>query len=131
MYFVKVNPEYLAIEDLLLLPKEHNRVYGFKLKKMTCETKYEILNFMRPSSVVSCDFKSAVDKVYATDLGDKNLNKFIVNKITGLAEKWNNKKTVTKIFMDFSECQYYQIKHGGMIHKISHSSGNVSGLFVN
>ena len=105
-------------EGLILLPTEYSRVYGFKLKQMKPDA-YEILYFIRPSNIASVEFKSAVDALYATDLENISVNKFIANKITGQLEKKYNHKSVTKIFRNPSEAYHYQKLYGGEIIPIA------------
>lgn len=133
MYLVEANP-YQTIEDLIRIPHQHCRCYGFKLKLLDSDA-FTIKYHMRPSRIIDCDFSDAIKEVYATDMEDKSLNKFIVNKTLGMVEKWENRKTRTKIFQTFEECQFYQLKYGGVIHKMEHSRSNgvdemASRLFV-
>ena len=47
--------------------------------------------------------------------------KHIVNKTTGLVEKRENKAHLCRVFNDFAEAQYYQVKYGGKIYSLQQS----------
>ena len=53
---------------------------------------------------------------------DNEKKKFIMNKNLGLIEKKYNKKSITKIYHTMKEAQYYQIKYGGYIHRVSETT---------
>ena len=45
--------------------------------------------------------------------------KNIMNKNLGLIEKKCNKKSITEVYHTMKEAQYYQIKYGGYICRVS------------
>ena len=68
--------------------------------------------------------KKHIDNLYKSKISDdekENIErkKFIVNKNLGLLEKKYNLASITKIYKTMAEAQYYQIKYGGYIYKIS------------
>ena len=68
--------------------------------------------------------KKHIDNLYKSKICDDEKentekNKFIVNKNLGLLEKKYNSASITKIYKTMAEAQYYQIKYGGYIYKVS------------
>lgn len=68
--------------------------------------------------------KKHIDDLYQTKIcedysEDIEKKKFIVNKNLGLLEKKYNSASITKIYQSLVEAQYYQIKYGGYIYKVT------------
>jgi 5-methylcytosine-specific restriction endonuclease McrA len=111
--------EHIAKDDktIILSRETTSRMFGFKLKSLI---DYKIIYFRRPSNINEVDYSKPIDELYATDLSTEH-KKFIVNKTTGLLEKFVNNRSITRLFKSFSEAQFYQIKYGGKIQVISGS----------
>ena len=73
-------------------------------------TGFNILQFRRPRKIVSCDFSSIIDKVYASELPEK-LKKNICNISIGCLGRKNIYRGKSYIYEDTIEadfqCQYY------------------------
>lgn len=112
MYIVK-SERTDDVADIMLLPEQYHRCYGFLLKH--CRD-FEIVFYNRPSKIIDVNFKQAVEDCYKADLGDINLNKMIVNRTTGLYEKKYNHNVYTRIFKNEEEAAYYARIYGGKIY---------------
>lgn len=111
-----------TIKDTILFPQTYHRCFGYKLNR--CDTEVTVMYFMRPSKLVDVDFKDDVDKLFKSEKIPMSLRKFISNKTTGLLEKKNNKKSLTKVFGKVDEMLYYQMKYGGSYRILKHEKRN-------
>ena len=102
-------------KSLIMCKETISRMFGFKLKSLN---NYNIIYFRRPSKINDVDFSKPIDELYRTDLSIEH-KKFIVNKTTGLLEKFKNNRSITRLFKSFAEAQFYQIKYGGKIQVMS------------
>ena len=101
----------------------YSRCYGFKLNGIS-DINYTILFFRRPSKLNDAHSTKHIDDLYGTrlcedDSEDIEKKKFIVNKNLGLLEKKYNSASITKIYRTLVEAQYYQIKYGGCIFRVT------------
>ncbi len=82
--------------------------------------------FRRPCRIEHVNYQEPVDTLY-NNVNLSNIHKkHIANKTTGLAEKWQNKAHLCKVFSTFAEAQFYQIKYGGRIFARRKSYGSIS-----
>ena len=107
----------------ILFRKTFSRCYGYKLNRIS-DINFSILYYRRPSKLVKTDSERHIDDLYKIKIcedktEDIEKKKFIVNKNLGLIEKKYNATSITKIYHTLTEAQYYQIKYGGNIYKIS------------
>ena len=100
----------------IFVKKQNQLYFGFKLMRMN-KDKYKILYHLKPSRIKQVNFKDIIMKVYKTDLQNIKLNKFIVNKITGLLEQRYNYNTKNLIFKNVDEAYYYNEIYGGEIYQ--------------
>jgi hypothetical protein len=117
-----VSSRVKEIEDLIMFPETITRMYGFKLKQ--AKALHRVVYFRRPSKIIEVNFSKVVEEHYKEIISenkDENskLQKFILNKIAGLAEKRVNKKSITKVFDDYNEAAYYQSIYGGTIYTMA------------
>jgi len=108
------------VKDTILFPQTYHRCFGYKLNR--CDTKVSVLYYMRPNKLIDVDFKDDVDKLFKSEKIPMSLRKFISNKTTGLLEKKNNKKSLTKVFGKVDEMLYYQMKYGGSYRILKHET---------
>ena len=111
-------------ETSILFRKTYSRCYGYKLNRMSKDIQISILYFRRPSKLNKTNSDKYIDDLYKMKISDNihediEKKKFIMNKNLGLIEKKYNKKSITKIYHTMTEAQYYQIKYGGHIYKVS------------
>jgi len=93
----------------ILLSDTYTRVYGFMIPFIDFD--YKILFYRKPLNIKEVDFKTCIDELYNNESIKVEDKKYIVNCITGLLEKKTNKKSITKIFTDPQEAEYYCIKY--------------------
>ena len=111
-------------ETSILFRKTYSRCYGYKLNRMSKDIHISISYFRRPSKLNKTNSDKYIDDLYKMKISDNvhedvEKKKFIMNKNLGLIEKKYNKKSITKIYHTMTEAQYYQIKYGGHIYKVS------------
>lgn len=82
---------------------------------------FTIKYFRRPSRIEDVNYQTPVDTLYKNNSLSNHHKKHIVNKTTGLIEKWQNKANICKVFSTFAEAQHYQIKFGGRIFSLQES----------
>ena len=110
-------------ETSILFKKFYSRCYGYKLNGIS-NIDYTILYFRRPSKLNRSNSEKYIEELYNTRISaeegeDINEKKIIASKNMGLIEKKYNSSSITKIYKNWSEAQYYQIKYGGHIYKLS------------
>ena len=122
-------------EHLILFPETITRVTGYKLNRIDFKD-YKILHFKRPSKLVHSNSKELIEKLWSTKISenmseDSQSKKDIFNIISGLLEKKENKKSLTKIFKNYDEAFYYQTVFGGHIYTIGYDKmGELSNSTV-
>lgn len=106
--------EVLEIDDrtAILFSDKYSRVFGYVLKQI--QIKYKILYVRTPLNTELVNFEKPVNELYSKPV-DNQIKKSIVNIITGLLEKKQNKSELSKIFQDYNEANYYAIKYEGKI----------------
>ena len=102
--------------------KKFNIIYGKFLRKMDL-SNINIIYFKIPSYINKVNYKSIVDELWETQLGDdddddKQIKKKIANINFGMLEKSNNTAQRSVIFNSLKEACYYQRKHGGRIYAL-------------
>ena len=102
--------------------KQFNIIYGKFLRKMDL-TNIKIIYYKIPSYIHKVNYKSIVDELWETQLGDdedddKQIKKKIANINFGMLEKSNNTSQRSDIFNSLKEACYYQRKHGGRIYAL-------------
>ena len=110
-------------ETSVLFRKKYSRCYGYKLNRIS-NIKYTVLYYRRPSKLNETNSKQHIEDLFNSKISDDpqediTKKKFIANKNMGLIEKKYNSKFITKIYQTLAEAQYYQIKYGGFIYKVS------------
>ena len=83
----------------------------------------KIIYYKQPSYIHKVNYKSIVDELWETQLGDnddddKQIKKKIANINFGMLEKSNNTAQRSVIFNSLKEACYYQRKHGGRIYAL-------------
>ena len=107
----------------ILFRKTYSRCYGYKLNRIS-NVAYTILYYRKPSRLNKANSNAYIDDLYSVKIceneqEDIEKKKFIANKNMGLIEKKYNSASITKIYKTLIEAQYYQIKYGGYIYKLS------------
>ena len=102
--------------------KKFNIIYGKFLRKMDL-TNIKIIYYKIPSYIHKVNYKSIVDELWETQLGDnedddKQIKKKIANINFGMLEKSNNTSQRSDIFNSLKEACYYQRKQGGRIYAL-------------
>ena len=102
--------------------KKFNIIYGKFLRKMDL-SNIKIIYYKIPSYIHKVNYKSIVDKLWETQLGDnddddKQIKKKIANINFGMLEKSNNTAQRSIIFNSLKEACHYQRKHGGRIYAL-------------
>ena len=102
--------------------KKFNIIYGKFLRKMDL-TNIKIIYYKMPSYIHKVNYKSIVDELWETQLGDdedddKQIKKKIANINFGMLEKSNNTSQRSDIFNSLKEACYYQRKQGGRIYAL-------------
>ena len=102
--------------------KKFNIIYGKFLRKMDL-SNIKIIYYKQPSYIHKVNYKSIVDELWETQLGDnddddKQIKKKIANINFGMLEKSNNTAQRSVIFNSLKEACYYQRKHGGRIYAL-------------
>ena len=102
--------------------KKNNIIYGKFLRKMDL-TNIKIIYYKMPSYIHKVNYKSIVDELWETQLGDdedddKQIKKKIANINFGMLEKPNNTSQRSDIFNSLKEACYYQRKQGGRIYAL-------------
>ena len=112
MYVVEhiITKSTFHISHTLIFDKLHDRVYGMVLldaqnKKIQFQIKY----VRKYSKLETVDFDTPIKELY--EMVTPQCAKYCVNKTTGLLEKKNNKRTITKIFTSYAEAQSYQLHY--------------------
>lgn len=96
----------------ILFNDKYSRVFGYVLKQI--QIKYKILYFRTPLNVEEVNFENPVKELYLKPVKNE-IKKAIVNIVTGLLEKKQNKAELSKIFQDYNEAHYYSIKYDGKL----------------
>ncbi len=91
---------------------KYSRVFGYVLKQI--QVNYKILYFRTPLNVEEVNFQNPVKELYSKPVKNE-IKKAIVNIVTGLLEKKQNKAELSKIFQDYNEANYYAIKYQGKL----------------
>ena len=102
--------------------KKINIIYGKFLRKMDL-SNIKIIYYKIPSYIHKVNYKSIVDELWETQLGDdedddKQIKKKIANINFGMLEKSNNTSQRSDIFNSLKEACYYQRKQGGRIYAL-------------
>ena len=102
--------------------KKFNIIYGKFLRKMVL-TNIKIIYYKIPSYIHKVNYKSIVDELWETQLGDdedddKQIKKKIANINFGMLEKSNNTAQRSDIFNSLREACHYQKEHGGRIYAL-------------
>ena len=102
--------------------KKINIIYGKFLRKMDL-SNIKIIYYKIPSYIHKVNYKSIVDELWETQLGDnddddKQIKKKIANINFGMLEKSNNTAQRSVIFNSLKEACHYQRKHGGRIYAL-------------
>ena len=102
--------------------KKFNIIYGKFLRKMDL-SNIKIIYYKIPSYIHKVNYKSIVNELWETQLGDdedddKQIKKKIANINFGMLEKSNNTAQRSVIFNSLKEACHYQRKHGGRIYAL-------------
>ena len=102
--------------------KKFNIIYGKFLRKMDL-SNIKIIYYKIPSYIHKVNYKSIVDELWETQLGDdeeddKQIKKKIANINFGMLEKSNNTAQRSDIFNSLREACHYQKEHGGRIYAL-------------
>jgi len=96
----------------ILFNDKYSRVFGYVLKQI--KINYKILYVRTPLNVEEVNFENSVQELYSKPVKTE-IKKAIVNIVTGLLEKKQNKAELSKIFQDYNEANYYAIKYDGKL----------------
>ena len=102
--------------------KKFNIIYCKFLRKMDL-TNIKIIYHKQPSYIHKVNYKSIVNELWETQLGDgedddKQIKKKIANINFGMLEKSNNTAQRSVFFNSLKEACHYQRKHGGRIYAL-------------
>ena len=111
-----------VLKGNMFFNKKFNIIYGKFLRKMDL-TNIKIIYYKIPSYIHKVNYKSIVNELWDTQLGDdedddKQIKKKIANINFGMLEKSNNTSQRSDIFNSLKEACYYQRKHGGRIYAL-------------
>ena len=111
-----------VLKGNMFFNKKINIIYGKFLRKMDL-TNIKIIYYKIPSYIHKVNYKSIVDELWETQLGDdeeddKQIKKKIANINFGMLEKSNNTSQRSDIFNSLKEACYYQRKQGGRIYAL-------------
>ena len=111
-----------VLKGNMFFNKKFNIIYGKFLRKMDL-SNIKIIYYKQPSYIHKVNFKSIVDELWETQLGDnddddKQIKKKIANINFGMLEKSNNTAQRSVIFNSLKEACHYQRKHGGRIYAL-------------
>ena len=111
-----------VLKGNMFFNKKFNIIYGKFLRKMDL-TNIKIIYYKIPSYIHKVNYKSIVDELWETQLGDdedddKQIKKKIANINFGMLEKSNNTAQRSVIFNSLKEACHYQRKHGGRIYAL-------------
>ena len=111
-----------VLKGNMFFNKKFNIIYGKFLRKMDL-TNIKIIYYKIPSFIHKVNYKSIVDELWETQLGDdeeddKQIKKKIANINFGMLEKSNNTAQRSDIFNSLREACYYQKEHGGRIYAL-------------
>ena len=111
-----------VLKGNMFFNKKFNIIYGKFLRKMDL-SNIKIIYYKQPSYIHKVNYKSIVDELWETQLGDdddddKQIKKKIANINFGMLEKSNNTSQRSDIFNSLKEACYYQRKQGGRIYAL-------------
>ena len=111
-----------VLKGNMFFNKKINIIYGKFLRKMDL-TNIKIIYYKIPSYIHKVNYKSIVDELWETQLGDdeeddNQIKKKIANINFGMLEKSNNTSQRSDIFNSLKEACYYQRKQGGRIYAL-------------
>ena len=111
-----------VLKGNMFFNKKFNIIYGKFLRKMDL-SNIKIIYYKQPSYIHKVNYKSIVDELWETKLGDdedddKQIKKKIANINFGMLEKSNNTSQRSDIFNSLKEACYYQRKQGGRIYAL-------------
>ena len=111
-----------VLKGNMFFNKKFNIIYGKFLRKMDL-SNIKIIYYKIPSFIHKVNYKSIVDELWETQLGDdeeddKQIKKKIANINFGMLEKSNNTSQRSDIFNSLKEACYYQRKQGGRIYAL-------------
>ena len=111
-----------VLKGNMFFNKKFNIIYGKFLRKMDL-TNIKIIYYKIPSYIHKVNYKSIVDELWETQLGDdedddKQIKKKIANINFGMLEKSNNTAQRSDIFNSLREACHYQKEHGGRIYAL-------------
>ena len=117
------NLNYYIIEVLdntteasILFDSKYSRSFGYVLN--TIEIKYKILYYRESLNIEDVNFTQAVDELYKDETISDECKKAIANINIGLLGKKSNTNSLSKIFLDYNEANYYAIKYNGKLTPI-------------
>ena len=111
-----------VVKGNMFFNKKFNIIYGKFLRKMDL-SNIKIIYYKIPSYIHKVNYKSIVDELWETQLGDdeeddKQIKKKIANINFGMLEKSNNTAQRSDIFNSLREACHYQKEHGGRIYAL-------------
>ena len=111
-----------VLKGNMFFNKKFNIIYGKFLRKMDL-SNIKIIYYKIPSYIHKVNYKSIVDELWETQLGDdeeddKQIKKKIANINFGMLEKSNNTAQRSDIFNSLREACHYQKEHGGRIYAL-------------
>ena len=111
-----------VLKGNMFFNKKFNIIYGKFLTKMDL-TNIKIIYYKIPSYIHKVNYKSIVDELWETQLGDdeeddKQIKKKNANINFGMLEKSNNTAQRSDIFNSLREACHYQKEHGGRIYAL-------------
>ena len=95
--------------------------HGFMLKYVS---NYTILYVKKPSNIIDVDFKTPIDELMNTKICDNACDdmackKNIVNILTGLLEKKQNKKTTTILCNELKQALFHMYAYDGTMKQVN------------
>ena len=111
-----------VLKGNMFFNKKFNIIYGKFLRKMDLSI-IKIIYYKIPSYIHKVNYKSIVDELWETQLGDdedddKQIKKKIANINFGMLAKSNNTAQRSDIFNSLKEACHYQKEHGGRIYAL-------------
>ena len=110
------------ISEAIIFPTTFYRCYGIRLlKAKSVQINFTVHYFRRACNIEPVNFRSPLEELFAKEKLDIVHKKFIANKTIGLTEKKHNTAHLCKLFDNYAEAQFYQLKYGGRVHTLQQS----------
>lgn len=96
----------------IIFNEKYSRTFGYVLKQIT-NIDFKILYVRNPLKIEDVDFATPTNNLFQNEKLQMSMKKAIAVITIGLLEKKSNKGEISKIFNEFNEANYYNIKYNG------------------